>query len=126
MKEIINTDKAPAAIGPYSQAIKIGGLLFLSGQIPLDPATMEVVPGCIACQVEQVMKNTKNILESQGLDFSDVIKTTVFIKDMNDFSRVNDVYAKYFNQNPPARSCVEVARLPKDVLVEMECIAALR
>lgn len=126
MKEIINTDKAPAAIGPYSQAIKIGGLLFLSGQIPFDPATMEVVPGCIACQVEQVMKNTKNILESQGLDFSDVIKTTVFIKDMNDFSRVNDVYAKYFNQNPPARSCVEVARLPKDVLVEMECIAALR
>ena len=126
MKEIVNTDKAPAAIGPYSQATKIGGFLFLSGQIPLDPNTMEVVPGCIACQVEQVMKNTKNILESQGLDFSDVIKTTVFIKDMNDFSRVNDVYAKYFNQNPPARSCVEVARLPKDVLVEMECIAALR
>ncbi|MGI6442762.1 MAG: RidA family protein [Synergistaceae bacterium] len=126
MKEIVNTDKAPAAIGPYSQATKIGGFLFLSGQIPLDPNTMEVVPGCIACQVEQVMKNTKNILESQGLDFSDVVKTTVFIKDMNDFSRVNDVYAKYFNQNPPARSCIEVARLPKDVLVEMECIAALR
>ena len=126
MKEIVNTDKAPAAIGPYSQATKIGGFLFLSGQIPLDPNTMEVVLGCIACQVEQVMKNTKNILESQGLDFSDVVKTTVFIKDMNDFSRVNDVYAKYFNQNPPARSCIEVARLPKDVLVEMECIAALR
>lgn len=126
MKEIVNTDKAPAAIGPYSQATKIGGFLFLSGQIPLDPNTMEVVPGCIACQVEQVMKNTKNILESQGLDFSDVVKTTLFIKDMNDFSRVNDVYAKYFNQNPPARSCIEVARLPKDVLVEMECIAALR
>ncbi|NLV82515.1 MAG: RidA family protein [Synergistaceae bacterium] len=126
MKEIINTDKAPAAIGPYSQATKAGGFLFLSGQMPLDPETMAFVPGCVACQVEQVMKNTQHILNSQGLDFCDVVKTTVFIKDMNDFGKVNEVYAKYFNENPPARSCVEVARLPKDALVEMECIAVLK
>ena len=126
MKEIINTDKAPAAIGPYSQATKAGGFLFLSGQMPLDPETMAFVPGFVACQVEQVMKNTQHILNSQGLDFCDVVKTTVFIKDMNDFGKVNEVYAKYFNENPPARSCVEVARLPKDALVEMECIAVLK
>lgn len=126
MKEIISTDKAPAAIGPYSQATKAGGFLFLSGQIPLDPITMDVVPGCVSCQIEQVMLNTKCILESQGLDFTDVVKTTVFIKDMNDFEKVNAVYAKYFEKDHPARSCIEVARLPKDVLVEMECIAALR
>lgn len=126
MKEIINTNKAPAAIGPYSQATKAGGFLFLSGQMPLDPETMSIVPGCVACQVEQVMKNTKNILDSQELNFTDVVKTTVFIKNMDDFGKVNEVYAKYFNENPPARSCVEVARLPKDVLIEMECIVALR
>lgn len=126
MKEIINTNKAPAAIGPYSQATKAGGFLFLSGQMPLNPETMDIVPGCVSCQVEQVMKNTKNILASQELDFTDVVKTTVFIKNMDDFGKVNEVYSKYFDKNPPARSCVEVARLPKDVLIEMECIAALR
>ncbi|MCE5202068.1 MAG: RidA family protein [Synergistaceae bacterium] len=126
MKEIISTDKAPAAIGPYSQGVRAGGFLFLSGQIPLDPATMAVVPGCVSCQTEQVLKNIKGALESQGLSLSDVVKTTVFIKDMNDFGTVNEVYAKYFTKEAPARSCVEVSRLPKDVLVEIEAIALLK
>lgn len=126
MKEIIGTERAPKAIGPYSQAVKAGGFLFLSGQIPLDPKTMEVVPGCVMCQTKQALENVKGILESQGLDFSDVVKVTVFIKDMNDFGKVNEVYAKYFSENPPARSCVEVGRLPKDVLVEVEATAILR
>lgn len=126
MKEIISTDKAPAAIGPYSQGVRAGGFLFLSGQIPLDPATMTVVPGCVSCQTEQALKNIKGALESQGLSLSDVVKTTVFIKDMNDFGTVNEVYAKYFTKEAPARSCVEVSRLPKDVLVEIEAIALLK
>ena len=126
MKEIISTENAPAAIGPYSQAVKAGGFIFLSGQIPLDHKTMTVVPGCVQCQAEQALKNMKAVLESQGLDFSDVVKTTVFIKDMNEFGKVNETYARYFTENAPARSCVEVARLPKDVLVEIEAIAALR
>jgi 2-iminobutanoate/2-iminopropanoate deaminase len=126
LKEIISTDKAPAAIGPYSQAVRAGGFLFLSGQIPLDPATMAVVPGSVSDQAERVMKNIKGVLESQGLDMSDVVKATVFIKDMNDFAAVNEVYAKYFPKDAPARSCVEVCRLPKDVLVEMEAIALLK
>ncbi len=126
MKEIISTDKAPAAIGPYSQGVRAGGFLFLSGQIPLDPRTMTIVEGDVAAQAEQALKNMKGALESQGLDFSDVVKTTVFIKDMNDFGRINEVYAKYFTKDAPARSCVEVARLPKDVLIEIEAIALLK
>jgi 2-iminobutanoate/2-iminopropanoate deaminase len=123
MKEVIFTENAPAAIGPYSQGIKAGGFVFLSGQIPLDPKTMQVVQGGVAEQTEQVMKNIKSVLESQGLAFADVVKTTVFIKDMNDFGKVNEIYGKYFTEKAPARSCVEVARLPKDVLVEVELIA---
>lgn len=126
MKDIISTDKAPAAIGPYSQGVKAGGFLFLSGQIALDPKTMTVVEGDAAAQTEQAMKNMKGALESQGLDYSDVVKTTVFIKDMNEFGRINEVYGKYFAKDAPARSCVEVARLPKDVLVEIEAIALLK
>lgn len=126
MKEIISTDKAPGAIGPYSQGVKAGGFLFLSGQVGLDPKTMTVVPGSVSCQTEQTMKNMKGALESQGLDFCDVVKTTVFIKDMNDFAAVNEEYAKCFPKDAPARSCVEVARLPKDLLVEIEAIALLK
>ena len=126
MKEIIRTDKAPAAIGPYSQGVKAWGFLFLSGQIALDPQTMSVVPGDAAAQTEQAMKNMKAALGSQGLDFSDVVKTTVFIKDMNEFKRINEVYGRFFEKDAPARSCVEVARLPKDVLVEIEAIALLK
>ncbi len=126
MKEIISTDKAPAAIGPYSQGVKAGGFLFLSGQIALDPQTMTVVEGDAAAQTEQAMKNMKGALESQGLDYSDVVKTTVFIKDMNEFGRINEVYGRFFAKDAPARSCVEVARLPKDVLVEIEAIALLK
>ena len=125
-KEVISTTNAPAAIGPYSQAIKAGGFLFISGQIPLDPATGTVVPGCGGCQAEQSLKNLSAILASQGLTTADVVKTTVFIKDMNDFATVNEVYAKYFAENAPARSCVEVGRLPKDVLVEVEAIAVCK
>ena len=126
-KEVVSTTNAPAAIGPYSQAIKAGGFLFISGQIPLDPATGTVVPGCVGCQAEQSLKNLSAILASQGLTTADVVKTTVFIKDMNDFAAVNEVYAKAFEGCPvlPARSAVQVARLPKDVLVEIEAIAAL-
>lgn len=126
MKEIVSTDKAPAAIGPYSQAVKAGGFMFMSGQIPLDPATMEVAPGCVACQAEQVLKNMGAVLESQGLGFADIVKTTVFITSMGDFAAVNEVYAKYFSENAPARSCVEVSALPKGVLVEIEAIAAVK
>ncbi len=125
-KEVISTTNAPAAIGPYSQAIKAGGFVFISGQIPLDPATGTVVPGCVGCQAEQSLKNLSAILESQGLATSDVVKAAVFIKDMHDIATVNGVYAKYFAENAPARSCVEVGRLPKDVLVEIEAIAACR
>ena len=125
MKEIISTDKAPAAIGPYSQGVRAGGFLFLSGQIPLDPKTMTVA-GDVAAQTEQALMNMKAVLESQGLDFSDVVKTTVFIKDMNDFGKINEIYGKSFTKDAPARSCVEVARLPKDVLIEIEAIALLK
>lgn len=126
MKEIISTDKAPAAIGPYSQAVKAGGFMFLSGQIPLDPATMEVVPGCVSCQTEQVLKNIQALLESQGLSCADVVKTTVFITDMGNFAAVNEVYGKFFSEKAPARSCVEVSALPKGVLVEIEAIVAAK
>ena len=125
MKEIISTANAPAAIGPYSQAVKAGNLLFISGQIPLDPATGEVVEGDITVQTHRVLDNVKAILAEAGADFSNVVKTTVFLKDMNDFVPMNRVYAKYYPENCPARSAVQVGRLPKDVSVEIETIAYL-
>ena len=123
--EVIHTNNAPAALGPYSQAIKAGNLLFLSGQVPLDPETMTVVEGGIKEQATRSLTNIKNVLAEAGADFSNVVKTTVFIKDMNEFSDLNEVYAEFFGENKPARSCVEVARLPKDVKVEIELIAVL-
>jgi len=123
MKEIISTSNAPAAIGPYSQAIKAGNLLFISGQVPLDPATGEVVEGDITVQTRRVLDNVKAILAQAGADFSNVVKTTVFLKDMNDFVPMNRVYAEYYPENCPARSAVQVGRLPKDVSVEIETIA---
>ena len=121
--EVIHTNDAPAALGPYSQAIKAGNLLFVSGQVPLVPETMEVVEGDVQAQTAQSLKNLKAILAESGADFSNVVKTTVFIKDMNEFGAINEVYAEYFGENKPARACVEVARLPKDVKVEIEVIA---
>ncbi|WP_131021003.1 RidA family protein [Clostridioides difficile] len=123
--EVIHTNDAPAALGPYSQAIKAGNLLFVSGQVPLVPETMEVVEGDVQAQTAQSLKNLKAILAEGGADFSNVVKTTVFIKDMNEFGAINEVYAEYFGENKPARACVEVARLPKDVKVEIEVIAVL-
>ncbi|SHK16670.1 2-iminobutanoate/2-iminopropanoate deaminase [Anaerobranca californiensis DSM 14826] len=122
-KTIISTKNAPAAIGPYSQAVRVGNFLYTSGQIPFDPKTMELVSTDIKEQTKQVMENLKAILEEAGTSFDKVIKTTVFIKDMNQFGDINEVYAQYFGANPPARSCVEVARLPKDVGIEIEAIA---
>lgn len=123
MKNIIKTEKAPQAIGPYSQAIEAAGLLFISGQIPLVPVTGDIINGGIEEQTEQVLRNIEAILKAKGLGFADVVKTTVFLSDMNDFVKVNGIYAKAFAENPPARSCVQVARLPKDVKVEIETIA---
>jgi 2-iminobutanoate/2-iminopropanoate deaminase len=125
MKEIISTSNAPSAIGPYSQAVKAGNLLFISGQVPLDPATGEVVEGDITVQTHRVLDNVKAILTEAGADFSNVVKTTVFLKDMNDFVPMNRVYAQYYPENCPARSAVQVGRLPKDVSVEIETIAVL-
>ena len=124
MKAAIHTDQAPQAIGPYSQAIKANGFLFVSGQIPLDPKTGELVSGGVTAQTRQVLKNLQAILNSEGLDFTTAVKTTVFLKDMNDFGTVNDIYAEYFLQPAPARACVQVGKLPKDVSVEIEVIAA--
>jgi len=118
----VSTDKAPAAIGPYSQAQIVGNLVYTSGQIPIDPATGLIVEG-LEAQANQVFTNIAKLLEAAGSDMSKVVKTTVFIKDMNDFAAINAVYAKYFSAPYPARSCVEVARLPKDVLLECEVIA---
>ena len=126
MKQIISTDKAPKAIGPYSQAIKAGDFLFCSGQIPLDPATMQIVGTNAAEQTRQVLANITAVLEASDRDLSHVVKTTIFLKDMGDFSAVNEVYGEYFKIDPPARSTVEVARLPKDVLVEIEAIAVAK
>ncbi len=122
-KIVIATEKAPAAIGPYVQASKLGNMIFTSGQIPLIPETMQLVEGDIKVQAEQVMKNLFAILESAGATADTVLKTTCFLKDMNDFVAFNEVYASYFPGTAPARSCVEVARLPKDVLVEVEAVA---
>lgn len=121
MKEI-KTTKAPGAIGPYSQAIEVNGLVYTSGQIGIDPATGAIVEG-VEAQAHQVCKNLTELLKAAGTSMDNVVKTTVFIKDMNDFGTVNGIYAQYFTEPHPARSCVEVARLPKDVLVEIEVIA---
>ena len=123
--QVIHTENAPAAIGPYSQAVKAGNLLFVSGQFPFVPETMEIVEGDVKAQTAQSLKNLQAILKEAGADFSNVVKTTVFIKDMNEFAQINEVYAEYFGENKPARACVEVARLPKDVKVEIELIAVL-
>ena len=125
MKEIVSTDKAPGAIGPYSQAIKAGGMLFCSGQIPIDPATGEFVPGGVAQQTEQVFKNLAAVLEAGGASLDDVVKTSVFLADMADFASMNEVYGKYFNANKPARATVQAAGLPKGALVEIDCIAVI-
>lgn len=122
-KKIISTANAPSAIGPYSQANQFANLVFTSGQIPLDPITMEIVEGGISEQAEQVMKNLVAVLEAANASAETVVKTTCFLKDMNDFVAFNNVYGKYFPESAPARSCIEVARLPKDVLVEVEAIA---
>ena len=122
-KKIITTEQAPAVIGPYSQANQFANLVFTSGQIPLIPSTMEIVEGGITEQTEQVMKNLMAVLDAANASASTVIKTTCFIKDMNDFAAFNEVYGQYFCETAPARCCVEVARLPKDVLVEVEAIA---
>ena len=122
MKKVISTTNAPAAIGPYSQAIEANGLVFASGQIPVNPATGEIPEG-IEAQAEQVMTNMKNLLEAAGTSMENVVKTTVFIKSMDDFGTINGIYSKYFEKDCPARSCVEISRLPKDVLLEMDAIA---
>ena len=121
--QVIHTDNAPKAIGPYSQAVKAGNMLFASGQVPFVPETMEIVEGDVKAQTAQSLKNVQAILAEAGLDFSNVVKSTVFIKDMNEFAQINEVYAEFFGENKPARACVEVARLPKDVKVEIEVIA---
>lgn len=123
MKQI-STNNAPQAIGPYSQAIISNGLVYCSGQIPIDPTTGNLVEG-LEAQAHQVFKNIKNLLEAAGTSIDKVIKTTVFIKDMNDFAKINEIYAQYFTEPFPARSCVEVARLPKDVALETEVIAEI-
>ena len=123
MKNIISTTNAPAALGPYSQGIDAGSIVITSGQVPIDPATGAVVEGGIAEQTRQSLTNVQAVLAAAGLTMENVIKTTVFLKNMNDFAAMNEVYATFFTGNPPARSAVEVARLPKDVLVEIEAIA---
>ena len=122
MQKVISTDKAPSAIGPYSQAIEINGMVYTSGVIPVDPATGVVAEG-VEAQAEQAFKNICNLVEASGSKIENIIKTTVFIKEMNDFGKINEIYKKYFKEPFPARSCVEVARLPKDVLLEIEAIA---
>jgi 2-iminobutanoate/2-iminopropanoate deaminase len=124
MKDIVNSDRGPKPIGPYSQAVKINGLLYLSGQIPLDPKTNEMVGGDIKAQTERVLENIKGILEAAGSNLHHVVKTTVFLKDMNEFPAMNEVYGKYFTIAHPARSTVQVTRLPKDASVEIEVIAS--
>ena len=123
MKAIVSTDKAPAAIGPYAQAVKTSGLVITSGQLPIDPATGAFAEGGVAGQTRQSLENVKAVLAGAGLTMENIVKTTVFLKDMNDFAAMNEVYATFFPSEPPARSAVEVARLPKDALVEIEAIA---
>lgn len=125
MKKIINTPKAPAALGPYSQAIQAGNTIYVSGQIPFVPETMTLVSEDVQEQTKQALENVKAVLEEAGASLNDVVKVSVFIKDMNDFGLINEIYATYFTENKPARACVEVARLPRDVKIEIEVIAVL-
>ena len=124
MREVIATNDGPKAIGPYSQAIKANGFVFISGQIPIDPATQQIVEGDVSAQTERVLQNLSAILKAAGSSLDQVVKAGVFLKNMSDFAAMNEVYGRYFTQAPPARSTVEVARLPKDVLVEIDVIAA--
>jgi 2-iminobutanoate/2-iminopropanoate deaminase len=123
MREVISTKDAPQAIGPYSQAIKANGFVFVSGQVAIDPATQQVITGDVAAQTDRVLRNLSEILEAAASGLGKVVRTTVFLKNMSDFTAMNAVYGKYFSTAPPARSTVEVARLPKDVLVEIDVIA---
>ena len=123
MRDVIATEQAPKAIGPYSQAIRAGGFLFTSGQVAIDPATQQVIAGDVAAQTDRVLKNLAAILQASGCSLEKVVRCTVFLKNMGDFGAMNEVYGRYFKQAPPARSTVEVARLPKDVLVEIDVIA---
>jgi 2-iminobutanoate/2-iminopropanoate deaminase len=123
MKQIIATESAPRAIGPYSQAVLANGFAFLSGQLPMDPATNQIVEGDVAVQAERVLENLRAVLEACGSSLEKVVKTTVFLRDMADFARMNEVYARYLSSNAPARSTVQVARLPRDVSVEIDVIA---
>jgi 2-iminobutanoate/2-iminopropanoate deaminase len=123
MKEIISTENAPGAIGPYSQAVRAGNMIFLSGQIPIDPQTGQFVSDDVAEQTEQVMKNLSAVLAAAGASLNNVVKTTVFLADMNDFTAMNEVYGRYFSENKPARATVQAARLPRDARIEIECIA---
>jgi 2-iminobutanoate/2-iminopropanoate deaminase len=123
--KIVSTPHAPAAIGPYSQAVVSNGFAFLSGQIPLDPATGKLIEGDVGAQTERVLENLKAVLESCGSSLNKVVKTTLYLKDISEFARMNEVYARYFPANPPARATVEVSRLPRDVRVEIDCIAAV-
>jgi 2-iminobutanoate/2-iminopropanoate deaminase len=126
MKKIVKTAKAPAPVGPYNQAIISGNFVFTAGQIAIDPKTGNLEPDDIKIQTKRVIENLRAVLQASGSDLADVVKTTVFLKDMNDFALMNEVYAQYFSKNSPARSAIEVARLPKDVLIEMECIAIVK
>ncbi len=123
MRDVISTNQAPQAIGPYSQAIRAAGLVFTSGQIPTDPATQQLIVGDVAAQTDRVLKNVAAILEASGSSLEKVVRCTVFLKNMGDFAAMNEVYGRHFKQSPPARSTVEAARLPKDVLVEIDAIA---
>ena len=125
MNEVISTNDAPGAIGPYSQAIKAGGLVFCSGQIPIDTTTGEFVSDEVGEQTEQVLKNLSAVLKAAGTSLENVVKTTVFLADMNDFAAMNEVYGKYFSSNKPARATVQAARLPRDARVEIECVATV-
>jgi len=122
-KQVVNTDQAPAAIGPYSQALKVGEMVFVSGQIPIDPATGDIVQGDIKAQARQVLTNLNAVLAAAGSSLEKTVKTTVYITNMDEFSQVNEVYSEFFKDQPPARACVEVSRLPKGVTVEIDAIA---
>lgn len=125
MNEVVSTENAPGAIGPYSQAIKANGMVFCSGQIPIDPETGQFVSEDVAEQTEQVFKNLEAVLQAAGTDLGNVVKTTVFLADMNDFTAMNEVYGRWFSENKPARATVQAARLPRDARVEIECIATV-
>ena len=126
MKKIISTSEAPAAIGPYSQGVRVGSIIFYSGQIPLDPKTGQVISGDIDVQTRRVMENIGGLLKAEGLGFDDVAKTTIFLADMGDFQKVNEIYGSYFKQAPPARSTLQAGALPKNVRIEIEVIAVAR